>query len=321
MFVDCVEITATSGKGGPGCVSFRREKFVMEGGPDGGDGGDGGGIVFKVDSNSDTLSAFRGKKHYKAQNGAPGGPKNCNGKKGQNLEIIVPPGTQVFNADTGELLCDLIESGAQTTLLKGGKGGLGNVRFKSASKQRPTYAQKGMAGVSLNLRLELKLIAHVGLVGFPNAGKSTLISVLSNARPKIAPYAFTTLIPNLGVVQAGQFKEFVMADIPGIISGASEGKGLGLDFLRHLERTKFLLFVLDTTYDIHQQYEELRHELAHFSQELSARDFGVVLNKMDIGQVYGFHAPKAQFVLPISAATTENTGQLLQLLAQALQLA
>ncbi|GLH58219.1 GTPase ObgE [Helicobacter ailurogastricus] len=320
MFVDCVEISVTSGKGGPGCVSFRREKFVMEGGPDGGDGGDGGDIVFKVDSNSDTLSAFRGKKHYKAQNGAPGGPKNCSGKRGQDLIISIPPGTQIFNSDTGELLCDLVESGTQTTLLKGGKGGLGNVRFKSASKQRPTYAQKGIAGTSLNLRLELKLIAHVGLVGFPNAGKSTLISVLSNARPKIAPYAFTTLIPNLGVVQVGQFQEFVMADIPGIISGASEGKGLGLDFLRHLERTKFLLFVLDTTYDIHEQYQELRHELAHFSNELAQKDFGIALNKIDAGQAPEFNAPQARFILPISAATTQNTGQLLQLLAQALHL-
>ncbi|WP_053940574.1 GTPase ObgE, partial [Helicobacter ailurogastricus] len=284
------------------------------------DGGDGGDIVFKVDSNSDTLSAFRGKKHYKAQNGAPGGPKNCSGKRGQDLIISIPPGTQIFNSDTGELLCDLIESGTQTTLLKGGKGGLGNVRFKSASKQRPTYAQKGIAGTSLNLRLELKLIAHVGLVGFPNAGKSTLISVLSNARPKIAPYAFTTLIPNLGVVQAGQFQEFVMADIPGIISGASEGKGLGLDFLRHLERTKFLLFVLDTTYDIHEQYQELRHELAHFSNELAQKDFGIALNKIDAGQAPEFNAPQARFILPISAATTQNTGQLLQLLAQALHL-
>uniref|UniRef100_UPI000CF143B4 GTPase ObgE n=1 Tax=Helicobacter ailurogastricus TaxID=1578720 RepID=UPI000CF143B4 len=284
------------------------------------DGGDGGDIVFKVDSNSDTLSAFRGKKHYKAQNGAPGGPKNCSGKRGQDLIISIPPGTQIFNSDTGELLCDLVESGTQTTLLKGGKGGLGNVRFKSASKQRPTYAQKGIAGTSLNLRLELKLIAHVGLVGFPNAGKSTLISVLSNARPKIAPYAFTTLIPNLGVVQVGQFQEFVMADIPGIISGASEGKGLGLDFLRHLERTKFLLFVLDTTYDIHEQYQELRHELAHFSNELAQKDFGIALNKIDAGQAPEFNAPQARFILPISAATTENTGQLLQLLAQALHL-
>uniref|UniRef100_UPI000CF18E6D GTPase ObgE n=1 Tax=Helicobacter ailurogastricus TaxID=1578720 RepID=UPI000CF18E6D len=287
---------------------------------DGGDGGDGGDIVFKVDSNSDTLSAFRGKKHYKAQNGAPGGPKNCSGKRGQDLIISIPPGTQIFNSDTGELLCDLVESGTQTTLLKGGKGGLGNVRFKSASKQRPTYAQKGIAGTSLNLRLELKLIAHVGLVGFPNAGKSTLISVLSNARPKIAPYAFTTLIPNLGVVQVGQFQEFVMADIPGIISGASEGKGLGLDFLRHLERTKFLLFVLDTTYDIHEQYQELRHELAHFSNELAQKDFGIALNKIDAGQAPEFNAPQARFILPISAATTENTGQLLHLLAQALHL-
>ncbi|WP_163556014.1 GTPase ObgE [Helicobacter suis] len=316
MFVDCVEISISSGKGGAGCVSFRREKFVMQGGPDGGDGGDGGDVIFSVDFNSDTLSAFRGKKHYKAQNGAPGGPKNCSGKRGEDLILFVPPGTQIFEGE--KLLCDLIEPG-NVVLLKGGKGGLGNVRFKNAIKQRPTYAQKGLAGKTLSLRLELKLIAHVGLVGFPNAGKSSLISAISNAKPKIAPYAFTTLIPHLGVVRVGDFKEFVVADIPGIIEGASEGKGLGLDFLRHLERTRFLLFVLDSTFDVQEQYKKLRHELVHFSKELAQKEFGVVLNKIDAISPVFLELKEARFILPISAVTGQNTQQLIQSLAQILK--
>ncbi|WP_163532433.1 GTPase ObgE [Helicobacter suis] len=316
MFVDCVEISISSGKGGAGCVSFRREKFVMQGGPDGGDGGDGGDVIFSVDFNSDTLSAFRGKKHYKAQNGAPGGPKNCSGKRGEDLILFVPPGTQIFEGE--KLLCDLIEPG-NVVLLKGGKGGLGNVRFKNAIKQRPTYAQKGLAGKTLSLRLELKLIAHVGLVGFPNAGKSSLISAISNAKPKIAPYAFTTLIPHLGVVRVGDFKEFVIADIPGIIEGASEGKGLGLDFLRHLERTRFLLFVLDSTFDVQEQYKKLRHELVHFSKELAQKEFGVVLNKIDAISPVFLELKEARFILPISAVTGQNTQKLIQSLAQILK--
>ncbi|WP_163499606.1 GTPase ObgE [Helicobacter suis] len=316
MFVDCVEISISSGKGGAGCVSFRREKFVMQGGPDGGDGGDGGDVIFSVDFNSDTLSAFRGKKHYKAQNGAPGGPKNCSGKRGEDLILFVPPGTQIFEGE--KLLCDLVEPG-NVVLLKGGKGGLGNVRFKNAIKQRPTYAQKGLAGKTLSLRLELKLIAHVGLVGFPNAGKSSLISAISNAKPKIAPYAFTTLIPHLGVVRVGDFKEFVVADIPGIIEGASEGKGLGLDFLRHLERTRFLLFVLDSTFDVQEQYKKLRHELVHFSKELAQKEFGVVLNKIDAISPVFLELKEARFILPISAVTGQNTQKLIQSLAQILK--
>ncbi|BCD45643.1 GTPase ObgE [Helicobacter suis] len=316
MFVDWVEISVSSGKGGAGCVSFRREKFVMQGGPDGGDGGDGGDVIFSIDSNSDTLSAFRGKKHYKAQNGAPGGPKNCSGKRGEDLILRVPPGTQIFEGE--KLLCDLIEAG-NVVLLKGGKGGLGNMRFKNAIKQRPTYAQKGLAGKTLSLRLELKLIAHVGLVGFPNAGKSTLISAISNAKPKIAPYAFTTLIPHLGVVRVGEFKEFVMADIPGIIEGASEGKGLGLDFLRHLERTRFLLFVLDSTFNVQEQYEKLRQELTKFSKELAQKEFAVVINKIDVMPAMPLEILEARFILPISAVTGESIKSLLQSLGEILK--
>ncbi len=283
MFVDRVEIFVSSGKGGEGAVSFHREKFVINGGPDGGDGGKGGNVYFIVDRNTDTLSHFRGHKHFKAQNGKPGLGRNKYGKKGEDLVISVPPGTQVFDIESGELLLDLVEESSKILFLEGGKGGLGNVHFKSATNQRPTYAQKGMPGVEKNIRLELKLIADVGLVGFPNVGKSTLVSVLSNAKPEIANYEFTTLIPSLGIVNVGDYQSFVIADIPGIIGGASEGKGLGLEFLRHIERTRFLLFVLDIANyrDINTQFDILQKELKNFSQELAMRPFGVIFSKLD----------------------------------------
>lgn len=283
MFVDRVEIFVSSGKGGEGAVSFHREKFIINGGPDGGDGGKGGNVYFIVDRNTDTLSHFRGHKHFKAQNGKPGLGRNKYGKKGEDLVISVPPGTQVFDIESGELLLDLVEESSKILFLEGGKGGLGNVHFKSATNQRPTYAQKGMPGVEKNIRLELKLIADVGLVGFPNVGKSTLVSVLSNAKPEIANYEFTTLIPSLGIVNVGDYQSFVIADIPGIIGGASEGKGLGLEFLRHIERTRFLLFVLDIANyrDINTQFDILQKELKNFSQELAMRPFGVIFSKLD----------------------------------------
>lgn len=281
MFVDCVDIFVSSGKGGAGAVSFRREKFVIQGGPDGGDGGRGGSVFFEVDENCDTLSKFRGAKHYKAENGRPGEGKNKTGRSGEDLVIRVPPGTQIFDEESGELLLDLREG--KHLLLEGGKGGLGNTRFKNATNQRPTYAQPGIPGLKAHLRLELKLIADVGLVGFPNVGKSTLISVLSNARPEIADYEFTTLVPNLGVVDVGDFDSFVVADIPGIIDGASSGKGLGIGFLRHIERTKILLFVLDLCgyRSVQEQYEKLQNELSLFSSELAAKPFAVVLSRAD----------------------------------------
>ena len=283
MFVDRVEIFVSSGKGGEGAVSFHREKFVINGGPDGGDGGKGGNVYFVVDRNTDTLSHFRGHKHFKAQNGKPGLGRNKYGKNGKDLIISVPPGTQVFDVESGKLLLDLLEESQKILFLEGGKGGLGNAHFKSATNQRPTYAQKGMPGVEKNIRLELKLIADVGLVGFPNVGKSTLVSVLSNAKPEIANYEFTTLIPSLGIVNVGDYQSFVIADIPGIIGGASEGKGLGLEFLRHIERTRFLLFVLDIANyrDISTQFDILQKELKNFSQELAMRPFGIMLSKSD----------------------------------------
>lgn len=284
MFVDSVDIFISSGNGGAGAISFRREKFVIQGGPDGGDGGKGGDVLFEVDNNSDTLSKFRGKKHYKAQNGAQGSSRNCKGKNGANLIIKVPLGTQIRDFESDLLIADLKSQDSRVKILEGGKGGLGNARFKNATNQTPTYAQSGIKGQSLHIKLELKLIADVGLVGFPNVGKSTLISTLSNAKPEIADYEFTTLIPNLGVVEVGELHSFVMADIPGIIEGASIGRGLGLQFLKHIERTNFLLFVLDSTRQnsVVAQFESLRGELSKFSSELFGKNFGIVISKSDI---------------------------------------
>ncbi|MRI83627.1 MAG: GTPase ObgE [Nitratiruptor sp.] len=283
MFIDSVELRVRSGKGGHGAVSFRREKFVPKGGPDGGDGGKGGDVYFLVDKNSHTLSHFKGKRLLKAQNGRPGEGRKRHGKKGEDLILTVPPGTQVFDAESGELLLDLVEDGQKVLFLEGGKGGKGNWHFKSPSNQRPTYAQPGLPGQERHIRLELKLIADVGLVGFPNVGKSTLIATLSNAKPEIANYEFTTLTPKLGVVRVGEVESFVMADIPGIIAGASEGKGLGLQFLKHIERTKSLLFMIDLASfrDPLNQYKTLRKELAAFSQALAQRNFAIALTKID----------------------------------------
>lgn len=283
MFVDSVDIFIASGKGGAGAVSFRREKFVIQGGPDGGDGGNGGDVYIEVDNNTDTLSKFRGAKHYKAKNGQPGGARRCHGKRGEDITIKVPLGTQILDFESKELLFDMDSHPMRVCALKGGKGGLGNAHFKNATNQAPTYAQSGLAGQELHIALELKLIADVGLVGYPNVGKSTLISTLSNARPEIANYEFTTLTPHLGVVDVGDYRSFVMADIPGIIDGASEGRGLGLEFLRHIERTKMLLFVLDPTREqgIDSQLAHLRSELERFSSALSARSFGIILSKSD----------------------------------------
>ncbi len=283
MFIDNVQLSVSSGKGGAGSVSFRQEKFVLKGGPDGGDGGRGGDVWFEVDKNSHTLSSFRGKNHLKAKNGRPGEGRKKYGKKGESLTIVVPPGTQVLDAQSGEVLLDLTEDGQRVKFLEGGKGGLGNWHFRSSTNQRPTYAQPGLPGETREIRLELKLIADVGLVGFPNVGKSTLISKLSNATPQVANYEFTTLTPKLGVVQIDAYSAFVMADIPGIIEGASDGKGLGLDFLRHIERTKFLLFMIDLANyrPLSEQYTVLKAELANFSQELKERNFAIALTRAD----------------------------------------
>jgi GTP-binding protein len=283
MFVDSVKLRVSSGAGGAGCASFRREKFVVNGGPDGGNGGAGGSVYFVVDSNQDTLSKLKGKSHLKAEDGKPGMSRNKYGKSGENLYIKVPPGTVVIDVETKETLLDLTVDDKEVKFLKGGRGGLGNVHFKSSTNQRPTYAQPGEEGESLEILLELKLIADVGLVGFPNVGKSTLISTISNAHPEVANYEFTTLTPKLGVVEVGDYNSFLMADIPGIIEGASDGKGLGLEFLKHIERTKTLLFIVDLTNyrDIISQYRALREELYRYSKELSNRAFAIALTKSD----------------------------------------
>lgn len=321
MFSDSVTIDVKSGHGGPGSRAFHREKFIIEGGPSGGDGGDGGSIFVLVDRNSDNLTPFRKKKLYKADDGEGGKNKMQHGKKGEDLILSVPPGTQIFDDETGECLFDLTEDGQKILLLKGGKGGLGNIHFKSSTNQKPQYAQPGLPGLSKRVRLELKLIADVGLVGFPNVGKSTLISVLSAARPEIANYEFTTLTPKLGVVEVGVYESFVMADIPGIIEGASVGKGLGLRFLRHIERTKTLLFMLDPFREQTptEQYTILRHELLAYSHELSTRPFGLALTKCDtldtdeqekflteITTLFESLDLKPRFILPISSATHSN---------------
>ncbi len=374
MFVDSVDIFITSGNGGAGCVSFRREKFVIQGGPDGGDGGRGGDIIFEVDNNAHTLANFRGKKHHKAHNGESGKPKRCAGKSGAHCIIKVPLGTQVIDFESGVILCDFDKDfsnatkggNAQFVALKGGKGGLGNAHFKTATNQAPTYAQKGIAGQSRHIKLELKLIADVGLVGYPNVGKSTLISTLSNAKPEVANYEFTTLTPHLGVVEVGEnpknfngLDSFVMADIPGIIDGASAGKGLGLQFLRHIERTKFLLFVLDCTraefeggLSVGAQFANLRRELESYSSTLAIRPYGIALSKIDTlpnpqnlarnatqktqkqtqnpqntkscAKDFGLDFSNADFVkpafiLPISAVTRHNLNALVSALCNALQ--
>jgi len=283
MFVDSVELMISSGKGGPGSISFWTEKFVANGGPDGGDGGRGGSVSFKVDNNTDTLSSLRGRNHIKAENGKPGEGRKCYGRKGVDMTITVPPGTTVVDMVTGEELMDLVNEGDIILFLEGGKGGLGNMHFKSPSNQRPTYAQPGLPGITKQVRLEMKLIADVGLVGYPNVGKSTLISTLSNARPQVANYEFTTLTPKLGVVHMGDYDSYMMADIPGIIEGASDGRGLGLEFLKHIERTKTLLLLIDAANyrEMKYQYETLLVELDRYSETLSTRKHAIVITKID----------------------------------------
>lgn len=283
MFVDSASFSVKSGKGGAGCVSFRKEKFVVQGGPDGGDGGRGGDVYFEVDNNTDTLSNYKGCHNVKADNGQPGMGRNCSGKSAKPIVLKVPPGTIVIDEETEEVLFDLTEDKQKVLFLEGGKGGLGNTHFKNSRNQTPTYAQPGLMGEKRLVRLELKLIADVGLVGYPNVGKSTLISTISNAKPQVANYEFTTLTPKLGVVEVGDYNSFVAADIPGIIDGAAEGRGLGIEFLKHIERTKTLLYMIDMANyrEMLDQYKVLQEEVAKFSPELASRKFAIALTKID----------------------------------------
>lgn len=282
-FVDYVKIYCRSGKGGRGSTHFRREKYIPMGGPDGGDGGDGGHIILRGNRNYWTLLHLKFKRHLLAEHGGGGSGKLCTGKKGESIIIDVPCGTVAYDAETGDYLCDITEDGQEVILLKGGKGGRGNNHFKTSTNQAPRYAQPGEPFEERRIVLELKVLADVGLVGFPNAGKSTLLSVMTAAKPKIANYAFTTLEPNLGIVSYRDHRSFVMADIPGIIEGASDGKGLGLRFLRHIERNSLLLFLISADADdIHEEYRILLNELGTYNPELLDKRRVLAISKSDM---------------------------------------
>ena len=282
MFIDYAEIVCESGQGGTGRVSFRREKFVPKGGPDGGEGGKGGSIVFIADRNLHTLQDIRYKKSYKAENGGSGASNQKTGKNGQDIRIPVPLGTLISNMNDNSVKADLVSDGQEFVACVGGKGGKGNVNYKSSTRHTPRYAQKGIPGEKKHFSIELKVLADVGLVGLPNAGKSTLLSSVSSATPKIDDYPFTTLQPHLGIVKYGEYQSFVMADIPGLIEGASKGKGLGHQFLKHIERTKLLLFLIDTADDNPlENYKLLKKELLNYNPDLDKRKYVILRTKID----------------------------------------
>ncbi|KPJ79444.1 MAG: GTPase CgtA [Gammaproteobacteria bacterium SG8_30] len=329
-FVDEARVKVAAGNGGRGAVSFRREKFVPYGGPDGGDGGHGGNVYLRAQEGINTLADFRIQRTFRARNGEPGAGSECTGRSGEDLYVPVPVGTVVLDHDTGEALGDLTESGQELLVARGGKGGWGNQRFKSSVNRTPRKSTPGLPGETRHLELELKLLADVGLLGQPNAGKSTLIRAVSAARPKVADYPFTTLHPQLGVVRVGPEKSFVMADIPGLIEGAAEGTGLGLRFLKHLQRTRLLLHVLDLappdpSEDPVASARAVARELRKFSTELAGRERWLVLNKIDLvdpGELdrrcrdivrrLRFKGP----VFRISGATGQGTRELCQAVMQ-----
>lgn len=306
-FIDEVQIKVSSGRGGPGAMSFRREAFAPRGGPDGGDGGKGGDVIFKTSKHLNSLMDYRDLKKYPATSGSPGGAANCSGADGPDLVMLIPDGTIIRDAETGEVIVDMtgIE---EFTLLKGGRGGKGNHFFKTSVNQAPEHFQPGEEGESRDIKMELKLIADVGIIGFPNAGKSTLISRISAAKPKIADYPFTTLTPNLGVVKAGDFKSFVVADIPGLVKGAHQGVGLGIQFLRHIERTRVFIHLVDVSgmsgRDPVQDFEDINYEIKMYDEAnvekdgffpLSTRQQFVVLNKIDTLPESDLNRLKAEF--------------------------
>ena len=288
MFIDYAKIVIASGNGGNGAISFRREKYIANGGPDGGDGGKGGSVYFRVDLGLNTLVDFRYKKKYLAKNGEPGSGSRCNGKKGEDLYIDVPQGTVIKDEATGKVLADLSKENQVECILEGGKGGKGNVHFATATRQIPNFAETGEPGTEKTIILELKMIADVGLVGYPNVGKSTLLSRMTLARPKVANYHFTTLEPSLGVVKLKNGASFVMADIPGLIEGASEGVGLGLKFLRHIERTRLLLHVIDVAgtegRDPVEDFQKINEELKKYSEKVAKKMQVIAANKADVLQ-------------------------------------
>lgn len=330
MVIDYVKISVKAGDGGNGAVSFRREKYVAAGGPDGGDGGRGGSIYFKVDSNTSTLLDFKYKKKFKADNGKNGEGARKIGKSGQDLYIPVPKGTIIRDVDKDVVVADLSEEGQTFLIAKGGKGGRGNMHFATPTRQVPNFAEQGRKGAEKNLELELKMLADVGLVGFPNVGKSTLITRVSSARPKIANYHFTTLDPALGVVKPKTGEPFVMADIPGIIEGASDGIGLGIQFLKHVERTRLLLHVLDVAGSEGRNpvddFNKINDELKNYSEILASKKQIVVANKMDIAndetlikEVEELCEKNNLKLFKISAATNEGIEELIEYIAQELK--
>ncbi len=323
MFVDEAAIHVKAGNGGPGCVSFRREKFVPKGGPDGGDGGNGGSVIFMADSSKDTLLDFAGKHHWKAPKGKQGLGKKMAGESGEDLIIPVPLGTMIFDMEHGNLLADLDTPGRQVVVCRGGKGGLGNWNFRSSTNQAPRFAEPGTEGQERQLKLELKLIADVGLVGMPNAGKSTLLRAVSAARPKVADYPFTTLDPILGIAELDSERRVVFADIPGLIEGAHTGAGLGHDFLKHIERTKLIVHMLDLFNpdgsSPAENYLKIRKELEKFSPNLAEKHEIICANKMDLASDDDVltqlrAALPGKTILPLSGVSHQGVSELLQVI-------
>lgn len=330
MFIDRVNIRIKGGNGGNGCVSFYRAMYVVNGGPDGGDGGRGGDVIFEATKDLNTLMDFRYKKVFKAQSGEDGSKRNCSGKSAENLIIKVPVGTIIREKTTGKIMADLVADGETKTVIKGGKGGKGNQHFATPTRQAPRYAENGRTSKEYEVTLELKLIADVGIIGFPNVGKSTLLSMATNANPKIANYHFTTLAPNLGVVRRNSGEDFVLADIPGLIEGASEGTGLGHDFLRHIERTKIFIHVVDAAgvEDTNplESIEKINKELEIYNPKLLERPQVIAANKMDIpdaienfNKIKTFYEEKNIKVFPISAATNQGINDLIEFVGNLLQ--
>ncbi len=327
MFIDEVEIFVKAGDGGNGCASFRREKYIPKGGPDGGDGGDGGCVLFKANGSVDTLMDFKGKHHWKAQRGEDGSGKSCYGKNGENLIIDVPTGTIIIDTDIGLVIKDLNQDEMTVCVCNGGKGGRGNKHFATSVNQTPRDSEAGSQGQTRNLKLELKLIADIGLAGLPNAGKSTLLSKISAARPKIASYPFTTLVPNLGIIELSGYRRFVVADIPGLIEGSHEGHGLGHDFLKHIERTRILVHLVDVGAedgtDPVENYHTIRNELNRHSKELAGKPEIIVASKMDLDydgeKLKAFRQALGKEVLPISSISGVGLDELNELMWQNVQ--
>ncbi|MFJ7826911.1 GTPase ObgE [Psychrobacillus sp. NPDC096623] len=331
MFVDHVKVYVKGGDGGDGMVGFRREKYVPLGGPAGGDGGNGGDVIFQVEEGLRTLMDFRYKRIFKADRGVHGGSKNMHGANADDLIIKVPPGTVVKNEETGEVIADLVEHGQKAVIARGGRGGRGNSRFATPANPAPELSEKGEPGFELNVELELKVLADVGLVGFPSVGKSTLLSVVSAAKPKIAPYHFTTIVPNLGMVETEDHRSFAMADLPGLIEGAHEGVGLGHQFLRHIERTRVIVHVIDMSgmegRDPYEDYLTINEELKQYNLRLTERPQIVVANKMDMPdseenlKVFKEKVGSDIKVFPISAISRQGLQELLFAVADLLEVA